>query len=137
MYELAIHRDAKADLERLWESDKEAAAFVQVTLEEVGADQYYLASLSDDGFEDEKIEVTTYRWMQRRGFNFWRLKLFEFDLSSGPFPYRIIYAFDGPKRIYYVLAIMHRDQDYETDGDLSTRLQKSYDELGIARIPRG
>jgi len=136
MYALAIHNDAIADLELVWKSDEQAAATIQTALEEIKDSQYYLSSLSIEGFADEKIDVAMFRNMQRRGLNFWRLKLFEIDLSPTTLSYRIIYAYDGPKGIFYVLAIMHRDQDYENDPNLMKRLETAYDKLGLPLLPK-
>lgn len=44
-----LHDDAQADLERLWEHDEDAAAIIQVTLEEADLDPRVLDKLTQHG----------------------------------------------------------------------------------------
>jgi hypothetical protein len=137
MYALAIDKDAKADLAALLVRDRAAALEILAVLQEIEADQGILSSLSDDGYADGRIDVCMVRNLQRATWNIWRLKVFCIDPPPSTLPYRIIYAFDAPRGVYYVLAIMHRDQDYERDHQLIGRIQAAYERLGIYKLPRG
>jgi mRNA-degrading endonuclease RelE of RelBE toxin-antitoxin system len=133
MFRLTMHRDAEDDLDRLFTDDPDAAADVAVLIEEIAGDQYRLDSLSIDGHVDDRMDVAMFRSMQKRRLNLWRLKAGE--LSADWLSYRIIYAFDAPKKAYHILAIIHRGTDYERDRPLIDRLERAYHGLGLPMLP--
>lgn len=67
--------------------------------------------------------------MKNNGVEIWRLKFWD---VQGAVPYRILYAFHDAETRIYILAVMHRDQNYEEDHDLCERIIAAYHELGIA-----
>jgi hypothetical protein len=50
--------------------------------------------------------------------------------------WRLLTAGDHRSRTVAVLALMHRDQDYENDQELIERLRESYDRLGFGKLGR-
>jgi len=125
---------ATSDLESLRCSDQAAAAEIVVLLEEIAGDQDLLFALSLEDFEDDRVSVDQFRWLQRRRcLNVWRLKAADF--TAAWVPYRIIYAFDAQRKIYYVLKIVHRSFEYERDRGTVAAIEAAYDDLGIQRLP--
>lgn len=137
MYELAITPNAEADIKKLFATDPKSASVVMAYLGEIADDQYLLESLSVPDFEeaDEKFNVSQVYALQDSGWNVWRLKLFVLEPRKRLLDHRVLYAFDTRKRIYHVLAVMHRDQDYEKDKQLIARIKADYDRLGIYHPP--
>ncbi|MBE9555016.1 MAG: type II toxin-antitoxin system RelE/ParE family toxin [Proteobacteria bacterium] len=132
MYELSIYQDAEEDLERLLVSDESLALELIVYLEELRDDMEMLDAMR----RNQRIEGRTHvsiLWRWPDPINLWRLKLAEIRPRDGTFPYRIIYAPDPARNIFHVLAIMHRDQDYERDKALRQRLLNAYEDLGLPK----
>lgn len=50
---------------------------------------------------------------------------------KGSLHYRIVYAYQPRSLQYYVLAIVHRNFDYKRDHEITSRILKAYQELGI------
>lgn len=132
MYSLAIYDDAEKDLDALWDSDEDAAADIDVLLDEIRGDQNLLDLMTVDGYVGDKFDVVEMRYFRRTRLNIWRLKAgyLEADWTQ----YRIIYAFEPKKKTYHVLAVMPREKDYEKDRQFVARLERAYDDLGIPRI---
>ena len=122
----------------MFATDRRAAGIIAAYLGEIADDLYLLDSLSIHEFEegDGKFTVSQVFYLQDRGWNVWRLKLFALEPRHRVLEYRVLYAFDARKKVYHVLAIMHRDQDYENDPKLIARIKNDYDRLGIYHPPR-
>lgn len=133
-YGLQIHRDAQADLRGLLGSDKAAAGQIIAFLEELRGDQTLLDSLSVPGYDDERISVQMVVKAQRKLWNVWRFTLRDLRPPEKNLPYRMLYAFDGPRRVYHVLAVKHRSFDY--DDATINRACTVCQELGIDPLPR-
>lgn len=130
-YSLVVHDDAKADLDELYEKDIDAAASIEVFLDEVKHNQYLLDSLSVTGFVCYEPEVwDTDEWIElkKQKLNIRRIK---FLYLEGVSKYRIIYAFDPTQMRYYVLGIVLRSIDYDVSHPTSKRIIATYEKLGI------
>lgn len=133
-YGLQLHRDAVADLEEVGKVDAGARSQIQVLLQEISGDEDLLDSLNIDGFDDGRFSVSPVWELQKSGVNGWQLKLQDLRFSDRVLPYRVLIAFDGPRRIYHVVAVHHRSTVY--DEAIFERIARAYDGLGIARLPR-
>lgn len=132
IYSIKVHHDAETDIERLWDTEPDAAALVVALLEEAENDQELLESLTIKDFGihgTEKIHVDKWVELHKAGKNVWRVKIWE--LEDLGLQYRIIYALDPRTTRYHVLAVLHRDFNYDTNDARSKRLIAAYDELGI------
>ena len=71
------------------------------------------------------------KWFEfwNAGYNLWRLKIW--IEPSGSLRYRIVYAYEPRTLQYHVLAIVHRDFDYKKDHDITRRIRKAYNDLGL------
>lgn len=114
-----LHVDAEADLERLWEEDEEAAATIQVVLEEADVDPQVIDKLTQHG--DNELpsghELNVKRWVkasQTLKRDVWRFRV----LNSPATCYRIVYGYHIQHRQIYVLGITHKDTfEYNDLGD--------------------
>lgn len=130
-YSLVVHDDAIIDLDEIYESDPDSAADIEVFLDEVKQNHYWLESLSVHGFINYEPEVwDTDEWLElkRRKMNIRRIKFLYLDGVSN---YRIIYAFDPSCMRYYVLGVLKRDFDYDVSHPKSQRIISTYENLGI------
>lgn len=129
---LTIHPDAAADLRRLMEIDKFAAGKVLALLQQAKQDPKIIDSLLDHDFgEDHSAAYHVSKWFAfwNAGYNIWRLKIWM--EPKGSLRYRIVYAYQPKTLQYHVLAIVHRDFDYKSDHEITSRIRKAYNDLGI------
>lgn len=129
---LSIHPDAAADLRRLMETDKFAAGKVLALLQQAKHDPKIIESLLDHNFgEDHSAAYHVSKWFEfwNAGYNIWRLKIWM--EPKGSLRYRIVYAYEPKTFQYHVLAIVHRDFDYKKDHDITRRINKAYNDLGL------
>lgn len=139
MYKLYIELDAQNDLRFMVESggdNRRYAAAILALLSELKGDQALLGSLLDHKFENDSFNVSRFEsiWRDR---DVWRLKVFEWNLSQtrrNAIPYRIIYAYDFKCLSFRILAVVHRDFEYENDHPVTQRVLKAYSELGLPVI---
>lgn len=130
---LSIHADAAEDLRQLMGSDKFAAAKVLALLQQAKHDPRIIATLLDHEFgEDHSATYHVSRWQNfwRAGYNLWRLKIWL--EPKGSLRYRIIYAYQPVTLQYHVLAVVHRDFNYDKDHEITKRILRAYTSLGIA-----
>jgi hypothetical protein len=133
-YGLQIYRDAQADVLAILRDDPRAGGQIVAFLEELGCDQALLDSLNIEGYEDDRITVKSLVRLQKQRWNAWRLTLRDLEPPESNLPYRILYAFDGRRSIYHILAVMHRDRDY--DDNTIDRACAACEALGIDPLPR-
>jgi len=105
-----LHDDAQADLEHLWEHDEDAAAAIQVALEEADLDPRVLDKLTQHGNNElpSGQELNVKRWKtasQAAKRDVWRLRV----LNSPATSYRIVYGYHIQHRQVYVLGITHKE----------------------------
>jgi hypothetical protein len=129
MYELALHKDAEADLDEIWEADSDGAADVEVLLEELRGSEELLSALRIHQRLEGRVHVSRLLRFDVWGKSLWRLKVSELADPENIMPYRIIYGLQA--NVYYVLAVVHRDRNYEQDRELVDRIKKACRELGI------
>ena len=129
---LSLHPDAVADLRGLMASDPGAAGKITAFLQQAKHDPKIIESLLDHGFGADRSEsYDVSKWFEywNAGYNLWRLKLWTFP--KGSLKYRVVYAYQPSTQQYHVLAIVHRDFDYQKDHESTKRLLAAYRSLGI------
>ncbi len=73
--------------------------------------------------------VSKWQAFWRIGYDLWRLKIW--TEPKGSLGYRIVYAYEPRSLQYHVLAIVHRDFNYERDHAITQRILKAYKDLGL------
>lgn len=129
---LSLHPDAANDLRALMVSDQAQAGKIAAFLQQAKNDPKIIATLLDHDFGETRREpYHVSKWLEfwKTGFNLWRLKLWAFP--RGSLSYRIVYAYQPSTQHYHVLAIVHRDFDYQTDHAITQRILLAYRSLGI------
>lgn len=127
-----MHPDAAGDLRGLMARDKPTAGKIAALLQQAKCDPSIIDSLLDHDFgADNSAAYHVSKWFAfwNSGYNIWRLKIWE--VPKGSLPYRIVYAYEPRTLQYYVLAIVHRNFDYKRDHEITQRIRKAYEELGI------
>jgi hypothetical protein len=127
---LLICRDAKADLAQLAQSEPRLAARLVVLLQEIQADRALLDMLTvhdlgAGGREAFHVSRWEEHWHQDK--DIWRLKFWELEHQG--LPYRVIYALKRGTGDHHVLAVAHRDFDYEPNHPTTQRILRAYEEL--------
>jgi hypothetical protein len=131
-YSMSIHEDAEKDLDTLYAIDEEGAAGIDVFLEEAASSQKVLDHLLENRYRsyDAGFDFEVRRWESLwKHYGLWRLRLF--DVPGVAASYRVIYAFHGKQRRYYILGIVPRDFDYDPKHPFSRRIVNAYQALGI------
>ena len=134
MYELVLHRDAEADLDQIWETDPDGAADVETLLEELRNSEELLSALRIHQRLEGRIHVSRLLRFDIWGKSLWRLRFSELADPQNIMPYRILYC--SLANVYYVLAVAHRDLNYEQDRNLVARVRNACRELGISTSRR-
>ena len=133
VYSLVIHDDAQDDLDQIFTLNEAVAADIAVFFEEIDGNQDLLDRLVSRGYcnyEDPQFNVDEWQKTRATKFNLWRVRLLWLQDASD---YRIIYAFHTIEYRYYVLAILQRDFDYDTNNPRVKRIFETYDALDIPR----
>ena len=133
-YSIAIHLDAEHDLDKIYLVDEDAAADVEAFLEEAKLNQTTLDSLTVNEYVNEEepaFNVFELIELKRQKYNLWRVRLLWLGNASD---YRIVYAFNPTEMRYYVLAVVHREFNYDANHETTKRIVAAYDKLGIPRI---
>lgn len=133
MYELVVHKDAEADLDALWESDGFAAADIEVLLEELRDDQVLLSALRIHQREEGRVHISRLLKFDIWGKALWRLKIWELADDNEVLTYRVIYAFQAD--VFFILGVMHRDQNYEQDKTFLERIKAACRTIGVPVPP--
>lgn len=124
MYKLALHPSAKdIDIAGLWATEPIVAAKVVAMLELIRHDQSFLNSLTDHGFghnQTAAIHVSKWQEFWTQNIDLWRFKIWE--LEKRGLQYRVIYFYHFQERCYYVLAVVHRDFDYDPQHPITKRI---------------
>lgn len=112
--------------------DRFAAGKVLALLQQAKHDPRIIATLLDHDFGDD--HSTTYhvsKWQDfwRAGYNLWRLKIWL--EPRGSLHYRIVYAYQPSTLQYHVLAVVHREFNYDKDHEITQRILSAYRSLGI------
>lgn len=129
---LTIHPDAADDLRQLMAKDRFAGGKVLALLQQAKRDPSIIDSLLDHDFGAEHTapyHVSKWQEFWRIGYDLWRLKIW--TEPKGSLRYRIVYAYEPRTLQYHVLAIVHRDFNYERDHEITQRILKAYKDLGL------
>ncbi|MFM0135062.1 hypothetical protein [Caballeronia grimmiae] len=121
-------------MNELFEIDEDAAAVIDVVLEELCENSELVELLNcdrarrlqDPAFDNQKIEA-----LWKIGYFIFRLKMMDFD--GGVVPHRVLHATDGRTSCTHVLAIIERQSSYDLKHHRVQRSVADYDELGIYR----
>ena len=125
-FRLLIDPSAAADLTRVKREDSWAHAQIFALMQEYEAGTFPVEELIDETFESDKIENISPFWhLQDQRLNVYRLKLV--SISA----WRVLTAGDRTFREVAILAVMHRNQNYQSDRQLIERLRKSYENFGF------
>lgn len=129
MYKLAVHTSAASDIEALANqpATRPVAAKMLELARELRANPRLLANLLDHGYSTQEIDVSKFQMFWRQGKDLWRLKLW--DLEDAGLRYRIIYAYDKSSQRFHILAVVHRDFDYEPAHPVTQRILADYAQL--------
>ncbi len=128
-YKLYVDDRVAGDLTYVRGVDSYAHKHVLVFLEEINGGQIACQWLVDEYYSDDLIEnIEPFWFLQNEKRNIHRIKLV--DVKG----WRIITAGDHRQREIAVLAIMKRDQDYQSDKALVQRLRDSYEKLCFSRL---
>ena len=134
MPSLAVHRDAADDLQSIKARGEIADYGALVAfLHQAKVDPERLTTLAEDWFgEDNSADYSVRKIvsMHQRGKRIWRVKVL--TLKGMAVNYRVLYAFDRQRQVFYVLGIPSRDFAYDTNHPRIQRLIAVYDALGIA-----
>ena len=129
---LSLHPDAANDLRALMVSDHAAAGKIAAFLQQAKSDPRIIDSLLDHDFgDDRKGPYHVSKWLKfwNTGFNLWRVKLW--TVPKGSLSYRIVYAYQPSTQHYHVLAIIHREFDYDPNHVVTQRILLAYHSIGI------
>jgi plasmid stabilization system protein ParE len=132
VYSVVIAVAAKEDLAAIAKDDPETEAEIVAVLHELRGNQQLLDALTikDYGLtRDAPFHVDSWSAQQRQGRNLWRLKIW--DLEDIKIRYRVVYALDPRISRYFILAVLHRDFDYDEKYPRVQQLLAAYDRLGI------
>jgi hypothetical protein len=119
-------------LAEIGREDPDTENEIYALLQEIKASQELLESLTvkDYGLTPgSDFHIDRWEEQQWKGRNIWRLKLW--DLESLGIRYRVIYGFDNRISRYFILAVLHRDFDYDENHPRCQELLVVYDGLGI------
>jgi mRNA-degrading endonuclease RelE of RelBE toxin-antitoxin system len=130
-YRLIVDALVYSDIARIKSEDSYACAEIVAFIEEIKADQILCENLIDEHYFDATIENVVPFWaMQSDRLNVYRIKLNHVG------KWRILTAGDHRRREVAILAVMHRDQNYEKDKNLIERLRGSYEKLNFGELGR-
>jgi hypothetical protein len=132
-YSLVLHADAELDLDKIYKIDENAAAEIEAILQEIGANQEMLETLTIRNFVRHgniSYDVKEWEAVKRSAYNLWRLRLL---YVRGASQYRIVYAFHTVEFRYYVLAVLDRNFNYSPTHERTKRILSLYESLDIPR----
>lgn len=131
-FSLSIHEDAEADLEDLYQVDEDGAALIDAFLQEAAGSQDMLDRFTIRHYRSygNTFDFDVKRWQSLwHQYGLWRIRLFAVPGVAAS--HRIVYAFHGTQRRYYILGIVPRDFDYDPQHPYTQRIVSAYRELGI------
>lgn len=134
-YSIALHDDAINDINKIYSIDEDAAADIEVFLEEAKLNQKTLDSLTVNkyvNYEDPPFDVKELIELKKQKFIVWRVRLLWLDSNARN--YRIIYAFNPSEMRYYILGVVPREFNYDIKNEITKRIIAAYDKLGLPRI---
>jgi mRNA-degrading endonuclease RelE of RelBE toxin-antitoxin system len=130
-----LEESACNDLDELWERDEDAAAFIEIALDEIQHDPRLYERLHEIGYRNvpnPSFEVDWFSTLQNdrtTRLNLYRLKFWDPEgaLSS----YRVIYAYHNRNDSFHVLAVVPRNFNYDRNHPIVKRVCADYERLDI------
>lgn len=132
MAELYVCPEADEELDALYETDEDAAALIEVLLEQLWEDERMLEMLCrpvDHFMHKPHYEVKRFVLMHKAGKNIYSVKLWSEEGSL--YPYRVLIGFNAQEDSFHVLAIAPRKIAYEHTDPLFKSILDRYDAAGI------
>lgn len=133
MFALSYSPGAQDDIRQLKRANPDAAALVLATIQEIRGDQNLLDSLTIHEFEERlsKLDVTytVKHWWEhfRKGRDLWRLRVIDDDNLLTDF--RIIYGYSISESKYYILGVVPRSFNYDSNHPQTKRILGEYEDL--------
>lgn len=132
MTRVQIHPSAIADLDDIDTRDEDSAALIIALLQEFQDTPGLSTRLTEAGYrdlDDPAFEIKNFAAFKRQGQTVYILKIWDMDGSL--VPYRVIYFLHPQHDVAHVVAVIHRQVDYERDQQLMERLRADYEKLAI------
>lgn len=127
-YQFIITAGAKQDLLACKEEDPFAAATISTLLREILSHGRDASQMVEDDYSDEEIHSVGPLWsLQDMRINAYRVRMALIDR------WRLIFAVDRLDQRIALVAVMHRDDDYQNNRALWRDIEREYDELGFRR----
>lgn len=128
LYGFEIASGAKIDLRDCKEQDAFAAAYLATFLRELVGGERSVETMIDEHYaDDEIVDICQVATLQQKRINAYRVKLVSLR------HWRLIFAVDHPTKRIALMAVMHRDKNYEQNVQLWNDIEREYDDLGFAR----
>lgn len=134
MAKLEYANEAEIELDALWDKDEDSAALIEELLcqfEETPELIDELCRTRRHVSHKPDFEVKKFQEVWNDGYTIYILKIW--PKAGKEIPYRILYGHHPQKDIYYVLAVMAREVNYEADRELIKRICTAYENYGIPR----
>lgn len=134
IYSLALHVDAEADLDLIYEEDEDVGADIEAFLEEAKNNQVTLDNLTRRKYVEYgewPFNVDEWQEAKQSKYILWRVRLLW--LTGAAAKYRIVYAFHPIEFRYYILGIVNRDFKYDLQHERSKQIIAAYNTLNIPR----
>lgn len=135
IYSLALHKDAEADLDRIYEENEDVGADIEAFLEEAKNNQVTLDNLTRRKYVEYgewPFNVDEWQEAKQSKYILWRVRLLW--LTGHAAKYRIVYAFHPVEYRYYILGIIDkREFNYDLQYERSKQIIAAYDALNIPR----
>ena len=130
MQQLNIHEEAIEDFKQLHLSDPKASEKIAVVLSEIKGNEWLMDNLTVKGkWKQGNIHFETYRFSEqwKQGRDLYVVKVLE--ITGGSVNHRIIHAYNPKTKHHYVLGIVPRSFNYESQNDYTKRIVRTYDKL--------
>jgi hypothetical protein len=139
MFKLVIEQDAVQDIKQLVAKgghDKVCALRIVAILQDIKASQHLLQDLTTDRFATDDYDVGKYLAFWDDGIDLWKIKIYDFNTLNDKWwtlPYRVLYAYDMSSLTFRVLGIVHRNFNYDPNHELTQRILRAYNNLGLQK----
>ena len=130
MARFLVHADAKADLIAIGRSNAELGRRLIALVEELQSSPDWIEALTIHDFGSHQLQpIHVSRWLEywNQGKDLWRLKFWE--LENDRIAFRFVYALKRGHGDYYLLAVVHREFNYETGHAITSRILQVYESL--------
>lgn len=137
MTTLIVVKELSDDLDKLFETQPDEVAAVDLLLELLTDDEHLLFGLRAPEFHHETIPVFEFKQFEsavKRGLNVYILKYY--DPNHGHLcNYRLFVGHHAQRDTYYALTVAHRPSAYDVDSDWFKALVARYEQYGVPKIP--